>query len=72
MASVIIKSIGHRGILTEEKFEYVKQHIGVPMKLSDMTWHESGELCALTVFHEDASVITLFKTTNDITYEVFI
>ena len=75
MPTITITSIGRQYILDNEDWKWIKQHLGVPLKLLSLNFsHNKGELFCVSILKEatedSMSVITLFTDMNKLEYEV--
>lgn len=58
-ATVTIKSIKNRYLLTDKEYDYILENIGKPLQLADAWLDKEGRLLHFVVYFGDA-VITLF------------
>lgn len=63
-ATVTIKSIKNKHLLTDKAYNYILENIGKPLQLAATWFNGEGQLMHLTVHFGD-TVITLFDN-NDI------
>ena len=43
---IIVKSIEHQGILSDDAFEWLKDHLGEELQLLSISWYADGYVCA--------------------------
>ena len=58
-ATVTIKSVKNKYLLTDEAYNYILEHIGKPLQLASVWFYKEGQLAHFTV-HFGSAVITLF------------
>lgn len=43
---IIVKSIEHQGILSDDAFEWLKDHLGEELQVLSISWYADGFVCA--------------------------
>ena len=62
-ATVTIKHINNKYILSDEEFEYIVDHLNKPLPLVTLWWDDKGELRHLSIYR-DKGVTTLFDNNH--------
>ncbi len=58
-ATVIIKSIKNRHVMTDKEYNYILENVGKPLQLATMWFDGDGRLCDFAVYFGN-TVIVLF------------
>ena len=71
MLTVKIHSINEQGILTNDDFAWIINHLNKPLQIMGLNFNnDDGNVWLITVYKEDNSIITLFVNTNEIKFTV--
>lgn len=70
MLQVRIKAIGRRGILSEENYCWMIEHLNMPLQVMSLNVSQGDdEPWSITVYKEDGEIVSLFTDTNRLEYE---
>ena len=71
MLTVKIRSINEQGILTNDDFAWIINHLNKPLRIMGLNFNnDDGNVWLITVYKEDNSIITLFVNTNEIKFTI--
>lgn len=71
MLTVKIHSINKQGILTDEDFAWIINHLNKPLRIMGLNFNnDDGNVWLITVYKEDNNIITLFVNTNEIKFTI--
>ena len=72
MATVCIKSMNNKNILSDRDVKFIKDNLNKPLQLNSIDWFDDGRVCSITVFRTDGygRIVTLFPDSNELEYEV--
>ena len=59
---IIVKSIEHQGILSDDAFAWLKDHLGEELQVLSICWYADGFVCA---YGGELSYITISTSTRD-------
>lgn len=71
MLTVKIHSINEQGILTDEDFAWIINHLNKPLRITSLNFRsDDSQLWLIAIYKEDNSIITLFVNTNEIKFTI--